>query len=117
MNGRTPLIGWLRKRWRDWRTWRRLAREAHPRKILELTREIREMAEVAAQVCPREEAVQTRIQSIQAEMDRLAGLAGRPEFRRLPAGKRILLRQGLLQSRDQLLESMQSAPSPTRLLQ
>jgi hypothetical protein len=117
MNGRTSPLGWLRKRWRDWRTWRRLAREAHPRKILDLTREIREMAALAAQVCPREEAVQSRIQAIQTEMDRLAGHAGRPEFHRLPAGKRILLRQGLLQSRGQLLETMQAAPTPTRLLQ
>jgi hypothetical protein len=50
-------------------------------------------------------------------MDRLAGHAGRPEFHRLPAGKRILLRQGLLQSREQLLETMQAAPPPPRLLQ
>ena len=107
----------LAKRWRDWRTWRKLAAEAHPRNILALTREIREMALVAARVCPDQEGPQARIQAILDETGRLDSLARLPDFKRLPPGKRILLRQGLLQSREQLLESIQAAPTPTRLLQ
>lgn len=107
----------LAKRWRDWRTWRKLSAEADPKNILALTREIREMALLAARVCPDQEAPQSRIQSILDETVRLDTMARRPEFKRLPPGRRILLRQGLLKSREQLLESIQAAPTPTRLLQ
>lgn len=110
-------LSWLARRWRDYRAYRRLIAEADPAAILRMSREIRALAEAAAQICPGEEPLQSRIRSIQAEMSRLGRLAVRPEFRRLSPGKRILLRQGLMQSREQLLETLQTAPSPTRVLQ
>lgn len=110
-------LAWLARRWRDHRAYRRLIAEADPRTILRMSREIRALAEAAAQSCPGEELLQSRIRSIQDEMSRLGRLAQRSEFRRLSPGKRILLRQGLTQSREQLLETLQTAPAPTRLLQ
>ncbi len=107
----------LARRWRDWRTWRRLAAEADPKNILALSGEIREMALLAARVCPDQEAFRTRIQAVLDKTARLDTMARRPEFKRLPPGKRILMRRDLLQSREQLLESIQAAPAPTRLLQ
>ncbi|WP_285906261.1 hypothetical protein [Pseudodesulfovibrio pelocollis] len=110
-------MGWLGDTIEAWRARRRLAREIDPRAIQRMAREIRDLAMLAAHLGPRGKDVRALIRNILAEMDRLTELTDRPEFRRLSPGKRLLLRQGLLESREQLLESIESTPSPTERIQ
>jgi hypothetical protein len=110
-------MGWFKDRIDTWRARRRLDREIDPRAIKRMAQEIRDLAMLAAQLGPRGKDIRALIRNIITEMDRLTELTDKPEFRRLSPGKRLLLRQGLLESREQLLESIESTPSPTERLQ
>lgn len=110
-------MGWFKDRIDTWRARRKLDREIDPRAIKRMAQEIRDLAMLAAQLGPRGKDIRALIRNIITEMDRLTELADKPEFRRLSPGKRLLLRQGLLESREQLLESIESTPSPTERLQ
>jgi hypothetical protein len=110
-------MGWFKDRIDTWRARRKLDREIDPRAIQRMAREIRDLAMLAAQLGPRGKDIRALIRNIITEMDRLTELADKPEFRRLSPGKRLLLRQGLLESREQLLESIEATPSPTERLQ
>lgn len=96
---------------------RKLQRQIQPDVFLHLAAELRLLALSAARACPGEAAVQAVIRDVHLEAEKLARIASEPDFRRMPAKERLLLRQGLLHSKRQLLESIQSAPSPTSLLQ
>jgi hypothetical protein len=111
------MFGWFKTMMAEWRARRKLDREINPRAIKEMAQEIRDLALLAAQLGPRGKEIRTLIRNILTEMERLSALADRPEFRKLSPGKRILLRQGLLESREQLLDSIESTPSPTETLQ
>lgn len=111
------MIGWIKDKIETFKAQRKLARQIDPRSIKELALEIRDLAVLASQLSPRGKDIQKLIRNILSEMDRLSELTDRPEFRKLSTGKKILLRQGLLESREQLLESIESAPSPTETLQ
>jgi hypothetical protein len=82
-----------------------------------MAEEIRDLALLDSQLNPREKDIHKLIRNVMVEMERLSELADRPEFRKLSTGKKLLLRQGLKESRDQLLESIESAPSPTHTRQ
>lgn len=112
-----PVLHWLSRKWRALCSARRAAKEQNPGGILLLAHEVRALAEAARRVCPPERRLQSRINAVHEEMNRLAELAGTPEFRQLDSGKRQLLRKGLVQSREQLLRVMGQVPAPTRLLQ
>lgn len=111
------MIGWLKDKIEAWKAQHKLARQIDPRNFKEMAQEIRDLAVLASQLSPRSQDIRTLIRNVITEMDRLSDLADQPEFRRLSTGKRLLLRQGLLESRDQLLGSIESAPSPTETLQ
>lgn len=111
------MIGWFKKKLEDWKAHRKLAKEIDPRNFKKMAHEIRDLAILASQLSPRDKDIQTLIRNVVHEMERLSELADRPEFRRLSTGKRLMLRQGLLESREQLLESIESAPSPTETIQ
>ena len=112
------MFGWIRKRWESRRAYKRLLRDVDPRAIRELALEIRELARTAEQVCTGNEPERMdRIRNIQKDMDRLDGLTAQSEFKHLSTGKRLLLRQSLLQSRDQLVESLHHAPTATEIIQ
>lgn len=111
------MLDWLRRFWQEFRANRRLAREIAPRSFRHMAAEIQGLAQAAARIGPREPEFLSRIREIEDEMVRLTDLVSRPEFRRLPANKRLMLRQGLAQSREQLLETINTAPAPTRILQ
>jgi hypothetical protein len=101
------MIGWFKRKIETAKAHRKLARQTDPRNFKRLAIEIRDLALLASQLN----------RSIIVEMERLSELADRPEFRKLSTGKKLLLRQGLQESREQLLESIESAPSPTQTLQ
>ncbi len=111
------MFGWIKDKLDALKAQRALARQVDPYEFKKAAREIRNLAVLAVQLNPRERDIQKQVRNILVEMERLAELADRPEFRRLSTGKRLLLRQGLKESRDQLLESIESAPSPTQTLQ
>lgn len=111
------MFGWAKEKWKSWRAYRKLIKEVDPKNFQRMAVEIRELAELAAQVCPYTEDIRDQIVNIQKEMDRLSNMVGKPEFRRLSTGKRLLLRQGLEQSKEQLLQAIESAPSPTEVIQ
>jgi hypothetical protein len=94
-----------------------LSREIDPRAFLELTAELRDLAEAASKLWQQEPEFQARVQRIRSDMDQLEALAARPEFKRLPAERRLELKKSLVDSRQQLLDSMYQAPPPTTTLQ
>lgn len=110
-------MGWIKDKIETWKAQRQLARQVDPRNFKQMAIEIRDLALLSAQLGPGSRDMQKLIRNIIREMDRLSELADKPEFRRLSTGKKLLLRQGLLESREQLLESIESAPSPTSTLQ
>jgi len=111
------MIGWFKEKIETWKAQRKLARQVDPSNFKQMAQEIRDLALLASQLNPRGQDIRKLIRNILVEMERLSDLADRPEFRRLSTGKRLLLQQGLKESREQLLESIESAPSPTETLQ
>lgn len=111
------MFGWFREKIEAFKAQRKLARQTDPRNFKRMAVEIRDLALLASQLNPKERDIHKLIRSVIVEMERLAELADRPEFRKLSTGKKLLLRQGLKESRDQLLESIESAPSPTQAIQ
>lgn len=111
------MFGWFRDKIETFKAQRKLAKEIDPRNFKELAQEIRDLAILASQLNPRGRDIQKLIRNVLVEMERLSDLADRPEFKRLSTGKRLLLKQGLKDSREQLLESIESAPSPTETIQ
>ncbi|MBG0790762.1 MAG: hypothetical protein H0S80_09720 [Desulfovibrionaceae bacterium] len=111
------MFGWIKDKIEAFKAQRTLAKQVDPQEFKKAAGEIRDLAILAVQLNPRERDIQKLVRNVLVEMERLSELADRPEFRRLSTGKRLLLRQGLKESRDQLLESIESAPSPTQTIQ
>ena len=111
------LLKTARRRWRRFLLRRRKARDIRPEAFRCLTMELRELARVAEGVRPQESDALAKIHRIQKDMEQLEQLTSKREFKRLPPEKRFQLRQSLINSRDQLLASVSSAPSPTSTLQ
>ncbi|WP_461208340.1 hypothetical protein [Desulfocurvus sp. DL9XJH121] len=111
------MFGRLRQAWRRFLAARRQAGEITPQAFLDLSAELRELAETASKLRHSSPGLQGRLERILSEMEQLEDLASRPEFMRLSPAKRQELRQSLLSSRDQLISSMQTAAPPTDRLQ
>lgn len=111
------MIGFIKRQIRRWKARKQLEREVDPQVFLTMAREIRELAQLAARTCPPDRTSKDRVSKIISEMDRLEDLTCRPEFKKLPTEKRVLLKQGLHESRDQLLEAIDSAPASTMTIQ
>lgn len=108
---------WLLRKIKEYRERRRFAREIDPESFRVLARELRELASVAERLWPQQPQFHSKIKRIQTDMEQLDLLTTRPEFKRLSAQKRMQLRKSLIQSRQQLMETVQTAPSPTATLQ
>jgi hypothetical protein len=104
------LIDSLAEAWRARRASRRLRREVEPEVFARLAVEIRELALTAASTCPGAMG----IPALTSDIDELTRTVGTPEFSRLSVERRLLLRQGLIKSRQQLIASLQGAARPTR---
>lgn len=107
------MFRWLKRTIRKALSSRRASLDTAPRAFQDLSRELRELAEIASRVWPGEPAFQTRIKSIRDEMDQLDALTSKPEFRSLPLKKRLELRESLLHSKTQLMDTVSTAPPPT----
>ena len=106
------MKGWLGRLMQGLRERRRLAGEIDPASFRTLARELRELAELAERLWPQHPKFLAKIKRIQSEMAQLDELTARPEFRRLSTEKKLLLRESLIQSRDQLMETVKTAPFP-----
>lgn len=96
---------------------RRLGRDIAPESFRELAKELTDLADVAEKLWPAKPKLQEKIGKIRSEMAQLDRLAAKPEFRKLSIERRTALRKSLMHSRDQLMETVQTAPSPTDRLQ
>ena len=94
-----------------------LEKEINPKSFQNMAKEISDLADACSQVCQPQENVLQRVERIKAEMEQLTTLTMQPEFKKLSTQRKLELRESLIQSREQILESMQTAPSPTKLLQ
>ncbi|MBC16332.1 conserved protein of unknown function [Pseudodesulfovibrio profundus] len=110
-------MGWIKDKIEGFKAQRKLAKQIQPKNFKRLAQEIRDLAVLASHLNPQGKDIRKLIRNVMTEMDRLSELADRPEFRKLSTGKKILLRQGLQESREQLLDSIESAPSPTQTIQ
>jgi hypothetical protein len=110
------MIEWIKRKLGELAVKRRIARESTRIPSANWRRAV-ELADIAARIRPDEHAFQLRVKRIKREMDDLARMTGRPEFRMLPQKKRLELRESLLSSRDQLLKTVSDAPVPTTLRQ
>lgn len=117
MSQNRPVLHWLQRKWSALCSARKTAKEQKPGGLQRLAVEVRTLAEAACRVCPPERKLQSRLRTVQEEMDHLAELAVTPEFRHLAPEKRQQLHKGLVRSREQLLHVMGQVPAPTRLLQ
>ncbi|THB68769.1 MAG: hypothetical protein D6E12_05865 [Desulfovibrio sp.] len=111
------MIAWFKAKLAAYREKRKISRQIDPDSFRTLATELRELAELAERLWPRKHKFYAKIKRIQAEMEQLHTLASKPEFRRLSSQKRLKLRESLIQSREQLMETVQTAPSPTQTLQ
>jgi hypothetical protein len=107
------MFAWLRAKWRALAAWRRMARDIHPDTFRSMAGELVDLAELASKVRPEEQAFQLKARRIRQEMAELARMTERPEFRMLPSKKRLELRESLLSSREQLLQTLSDAPVAT----
>lgn len=111
------MFGWINGLVHNVKERIRIAKEINPRSFRSMAREISDLADACSQVCSPESEMLSRVERIKNEMVQLTELTRQPKFRKLSVQRKMELRQSLLQSREQILESMQSAPSPTKLIQ
>ncbi|GAB7024318.1 hypothetical protein [Salidesulfovibrio brasiliensis] len=111
------ILDRIRNWWGQHRARKALSREVSPLGIRTMAEEVGELARLAAQVSASTPELIQLTEQIKDEMEKLENLTAQPEFKKLSTGQRILLRQGLLQSKEQLLQSIDKAASPTHRLQ
>lgn len=111
------MFDWIRNLFSSYRDRIKTAREVQPGNFRKMAEEITELADACAQVCPPESEILNRIERVKEEMDQLRELTSQPEFRKLSVQRKLELKESLVQSREQILDSMQTAPTPTRFLQ
>lgn len=100
-----------------WKTKRQQAEQIKPDAFKRLAAELVELAVVARRVYPESEAFQAKLLRIEDEMNQLEAMTAKPEFRKLSATKLMELRESLLASKDQLMETVSSGAPPTNLPQ
>ncbi len=92
-------------------------RQIHAREFRRMTSEITYLAEIAAKINPEHHQAMERLHKIRKEMNKLSRLVDSRDFSKIPPSARLELRQSLLSSREQLVETINHAPTPTDTLQ
>lgn len=103
--------------WKKMQAQSRLRREVSPDSFRATTEELRDLAALAGRLWPSDHEFQRRIRRIVDEMEQLDQLTSKREFNNLTLEKRMELKESLLESRKQLMETVQSAPPPTDRIQ
>lgn len=91
--------------------------EIAPETIRRLATELAELASLAERMSPEESVKNDRIKRVLNEVTQLIELTGKVEFHRLSAQRRLELHHSLVQSKEQILSSMQNVPTPTDRIQ
>lgn len=92
-------------------------KQIHVREFRRISRELIYLSEIAARLNPEQNQTMDRLNRIRVEMDRLNKLVESRDFHKIPAHTKMELRQSLLVSREQLVETIHHAPAPTNTLQ
>jgi len=107
----------LKKLWQQHREKKELKKSIEPLEFQKMAQEILIMAEIAAQILPEDNQVQTRIKKIKQDVEKLQVLIQNREFKKLSFDTRLELKHSLEASKVLLEESMHLALPPTNLLQ
>lgn len=113
----SSIIDSLQEHLRLRRIQRAVDKSTRPEMIMALTVELRDLVIRAAQHCSPEIGVAARFKLLETELSRLEQLANRPEFCNLSPEQRLEVRQGLMQVRNQVLNTMQENQPPTDFIQ
>lgn len=111
------MFGWIKEKVANAKERVRIAKEVNPRTFRTMAREISELADACSQVCSPKSDMLKKVDRIKGEMEQLTELTWQPEFKKLSVQRRMELRESMIQSKEQILDSMQAAPSPTKLMQ
>ncbi|WP_421901190.1 hypothetical protein [Maridesulfovibrio sp.] len=111
------MFGWIKGKVANAKERVRIAKEINPKSFRIMAREISELADACSQVCSPQSEMLQKVERIKGEMEQLTELTHQPEFKKLSVQRRMELRESMIQSKEQILESMQAAPSPTKLMQ
>ncbi len=111
------MLAWIKKKWNEIMERRRLARDIDPEALRELAHELHELAVLAGKLWPGQHEFRGDIRRIQSQMEQLDRLTARPEFKQISPGQRLQLRKSMIRSKAQLIETVQTAPTPTTTLQ
>ncbi|WP_320169341.1 hypothetical protein [Maridesulfovibrio sp.] len=111
------MFGWMNGIVSNIRRRIRIAKEITPRSFRAMAGEISDLADACAQTCSPQSDMLGRVERIKYEMSQLTELTRQPKFKTLSVQRKMELRESLIQSRDQILKSMQDAPSPTKIIQ
>jgi uncharacterized heparinase superfamily protein len=95
----------------------RQRKQIHVREFRRLAREMTLLADIAVKISPGQEDTMAGLQKIRQEMDRLSKLVDSRDFSRIHPRARLELRENLLTSREQLIQTIHQAPPPTSTLQ
>lgn len=107
----------LAKLWREFRKRRRYAAVIAPDAIGRMAQELSHLAELARRHADLPDAEARQLLNLRDEMRHLTKLVEKPEFCRLPAGRRLALHHSLQRSQEKLLASIQSTHAPTARIQ
>ncbi|GAB6058027.1 hypothetical protein [Desulfonatronum parangueonense] len=111
------FISWLKNKWSAYRENHEISRQTKPEALLDLSREVRALAEAVNRFWVNEPKHRDRLLKIEQEMKILEKIIERPNFRLVSTEKRIQLRENLIESREHLLEAVKEAPTASPLPQ
>lgn len=92
-------------------------RQVHAREFRKIAREMAYLSDIAIRIGPDQSQTTEKLKSINKEMNRLINLVDSKDFARITPESRMELRESILASRKQLVETLHRAPTPTDTLQ
>lgn len=111
------MFTWLKKKWSTCKENHEISKQTNPQALLDLSREVRALAEAVNRFWVNEPKYQDRLRKIEKEMQILEEIIERPSFRLVSPEKRLQLRENLIESRENLLEAVREAPTASTLPQ
>ncbi len=96
---------------------RKQKRQLHAREFRKMAQEMIYLAEIAAKINSDQKHTMEKLYKIKTEMDSLTKLVDSKDFMKIHPSAKLELRENLLTSREQLVETIHHSPSPTNTLQ
>jgi hypothetical protein len=111
------MFSWFKTLWNNFQDYQTASRQTSPETLLDLSREVRALAQVVDRFWIEEPGFRHQLHKIEQEMQILEQFITRPKFHLLSPEKRLQLRENLLQSREHLLQAAREAPTASDRLQ